>query len=286
MKIITDSGANLSPEDAQRLGIQVVPFKLTFAGRTYVDGVELTAGELYQKMQENPDLFPTTSQPAAGEFAAAYQAAGPDEEVLSIHISGGLSGTLQSAQAALGMLKDARVMLVDSRTLSVPLGWLARAAARVVQGGVSLETARDKLLAMRENMDALFTLTDMRYLIHGGRISHLRGLLASLLRIKPVIGVGEDGRYETRGQDTTLKKALRRMAELAVRRFPGQRLHVQFLHGDFAEGVEMLRAALSELTQFTEGAVERIPAALGAHTGPNLVGLAYTTQETAEAAGL
>lgn len=285
MKIITDSGSNLSPEVAEALGVQVIPFKLTFAGQTYVDGVDLTAQELYQKMNENPDLFPTTSQPSAGDFAAAYGAAG-GEEILSIHISSGLSGTLGSAQSAAAMLPNARIAMVDSRTLSVPLGWLAKAAVRAAQSGKSLEAARDKIVTLRESMDAIFTLTDMKYLIHGGRISHLRGLLASLLRIKPVIGVGEDGRYETRGQDATLRKALRRMAELAAQRFPGQRLYIQLLHGEFSQGVEQLREALSEIASFTEGAVERIPAALGAHTGPNLVGIAYTNAETAEAAGL
>ena len=288
MKIITDSGANLDPAEARALGINVVPFSITFKGNTYQDGIDLTAGELYHLMETHADLFPTTSQPSAGVFEQVYRAAVTQDhaEILSIHISSGLSGTYQAASLAAQQLPDAEITLFDTRTLSIPMSWIVKSAALAVQQGLSVEAITERLQHLRENSEAFFTLTDLKYLRHGGRISHIRSLAAAILRIKPIIAVGSDGKYETRGQEMTFRKALGKMAELAGARFPGKKLFVEIMHGENPEAVERVRDLLGEFTEFVEGAVARIPAALGSHTGPSLVGVSVMPLDLAQEVGL
>lgn len=288
MKIITDSGANLDPAEAQLLGITVVPFSITFKGSTYQDGIDLNADELYHLMETHADLYPTTSQPSAGMFEQVYREAKAqdNEEILSIHISSGLSGTYQAAELAVQQLPQARITLFDTRTLSIPMSWMVKAAARAVQQGATREAVVPILEHLRANSEAFFTLTDLRYLRHGGRISHIRSLAAAILRIKPIIAVDAGGKYETRGQEMTFRKALHKMAELAGERFPGKKLFVEMMHGENLEAVDRLRDLLGEFAEFAEGTVARIPAALGSHTGPSLVGISLMPLDLAQEVGL
>ncbi len=137
---------------------------------------------------------------------------------------------------------------------------------------------------MQTKTQGLFTLDSLKYLIHGGRISHLKGLLASMLRIKPVIGPEKiNGIYATFGQELTWKRALNRIPEVVGTMFTeGQRLRVQLLHGQNLEGVEFLRQAISRkfICQFDPVAV--VAPVLGAHTGPSLVGLGVGDPEVFE----
>jgi len=143
-----------------------------------------------------------TSQPSAGEFALVYrELAKTDPDILSIHISSGLSGTVNAAQAGAEMVPEARVTVVDTKTLSSPSGWQVEAAARAVKAGSSLADALALIEKIGSATDVLYTLKELKYLIHGGRISHLKGLLASMLNIKPIIGVEKvRGTYVTLGR--------------------------------------------------------------------------------------
>ena len=150
MKVVTDSAANFSPERAKELGVEMVPFSVTFMGKTYRDGADITPEELYHMFSENQGHYPTTSQPSPGDYAAIYQKY-PDEEMISVHISSGLSGSYSSAVTAANMVSNERISVVDSRTLGPVEGWMVELAAQ----GAKLGWARDHILAamhtLREN---------------------------------------------------------------------------------------------------------------------------------------
>jgi DegV family protein with EDD domain len=276
MQIVTDRGADLLPEVAEEFGIHYTPLKVTLDNRTYASGVDIMPDEFY-KLLANTEDMPITSQPSVGEFVELYQSlAQTDPEILSIHISSGLSGTLNSARAAAVMVPEAHVTFFDTRTLSCPQGWQVEAAARALRAEWSLERILAFLTEMRLQTDGIFTVATMKYLIHGGRISHIKGLVASLLNIKPIIGVEkENGTYIQLGQEITLKRAIFHEADLLIKRFgAGTKLRVQLLHANNLPGTEWLREKLLQLFEVEWVPTVSITPALGAHVGTGLVGMA------------
>lgn len=277
MQIVTDRGADLSPQQLEGLNIHFASLRITLDNQTYESGVDLDGDTFYRMLRET-NSYPITSQPSAGEFAELYRRlAQTDPDILSIHISSGLSGTVNAARSGAEMVPEAHVSIWDSKTLSCPLGWQVEAAAWLVKKKASLEEILTRLEVLREKAEGMFTLDTLKYLIHGGRISHISGLLASMLSIKPVIGVGKvDGKYIQIGRYITIKRAIAGLADI-VASWPGvgKKIRVQLLHGNNLEGVEMLRNKLSELIDCVWLPTVPIAPVLGAHTGPGLVGLSF-----------
>jgi DegV family protein with EDD domain len=275
MQIVTDSAADLSAAQLEELHIHTVPLSVQLDGKTYRSRIDLQPDEFYTLLSQT-ESFPTTSQPSPGDFAALYrQLALIDPDILSIHISSGLSGTLNAARAGASMVPEAKVTFFDSKTLSSPLGWMVQAAAYALRNKWTVERILDQLCQMQAKTQGLFTLDNLKYLIHGGRISHIKGLVASILRIRPLIGPEKiNGVYATFGQEMTLKRALNRIPEVVSSMFSeGQRIRVQLLHGQNQEGVEFLRQAISRKFTCQFDPVAVVAPVLGAHTGPSLVGL-------------
>ncbi len=281
MQVVTDRGADLAPEQLRELEVHFAPLRVELDGKSYQSGVDLQPEEFYRLLSQT-ESFPTTSQPSAGEFAALYrELAKNDPEILSIHISSGLSGTIESARAGAALVPEARVTFFDSLTLSCPLGWQVEAAARAILDGWPLEKILQRLDAIRQQATGTFTLPLLKYLIHGGRISHLRGLVASLLSIKPIISVDKvSGKYISLAQEVTFKRAIQRMVDLITGTFAeGSSLRIQLLHANNLEGLELVRHRLDQLFKCTYMPVASIAPVLGAHTGPGLVGLCFGPAE-------
>ena len=271
MQIVTDSAADLAPSQIAGLPIHFTTLRLSLGGVPFTGSNE----EFYQKLSET-DEYPVTSQAAAGEFAELYRkVAKTDPDILSIHISGGLSGTINSARVGASMVPEAKVTFWDSRTLSAALGWQVEAAARMVVKGFKLDKILERLTQIRDTVDGMFTIKEMKYLIHGGRVSHLKGLLASVLNIKPIIGVDHTtGMYTNAAQDMTFKRALTRMVNLDKVRYAGMgALRAQIVHGNNPEGVEFIRKKAEEELHCKFDETVPVAPALGAHTGPSLAGI-------------
>ena len=195
MQIVTDSGTDvgLPPEQLAELNIHVVPLVVTLDGKSYHEGVDIQPDEFYRLLAATGSL-PVTSQPSAGDFAGIYRGlAATDPDILSIHMTSGLSGTFNSAQAGAKLVPEVNITLADTKTLSAAAGWQVKAAARAVKAGWSMERIVALMGRVGAASDSLYTLKELKYLIHGGRISHMKGLIASMLNIKPLIGVEKEG---------------------------------------------------------------------------------------------
>jgi DegV family protein with EDD domain len=277
MQIVSDGGMDLAPEQRARLGIQLTPLILTLDGKDYQSGVDIQPQAFYELLAQT-DSMPSTTQPSVGEFAELYRKlATVDPEILSVHISSGLSGTLNAARLGAEAVPEARVTVLDTKTLSGAQGWQVEAAARAAKAAWT----KDRIVALVEQVskatDTLFTLATLKYLMHGGRISHIKGLAASLLNIKPIIGVEKvGGTYVQKAQTRTLNKAILQIAELiSAQHKAGTAMRVQVLHGDNEEGAALLRERMNQLFECTWLPTSSIAPVLGAHTGPGLVGIAY-----------
>lgn len=282
MQIVTDSGTDLSltKEELADLNIYVVPLNVRLGEVTYREGVDITPGEFYPLLEES-EKMPTTSQPSTGEFSDTYQKIlETDPDILSIHISSGLSGTYNAALAAADLHPDANITVVDTKTLSAAAGWQVEAAARVIKSGWALDKVKPLIRTIGEASESIYTLNELQYLIHGGRISHMKGLLASVLNIKPLIGVEKNkGTYVQLGQARTFNKAVESLVKIIKEKhIPGSELRVQVLHSYNFEGAEKLRDLIDktfECTWLPEGHISLV---LGAHTGPSMIGVAYASQ--------
>ena len=286
MHIVTDSGTdpNLSPEQAADLNVHIVPLVVTLDGKSYREGVDIQPDEFYRLLAAS-DGLPVTSQPSAGDFAELYRRlAATDPDILSIHISSGLSGTFNSAVAGAALVPEANVTHVDTKTLSAGAGWQVEAAARALRAG----WVKGQALALVERIGAathsMYTLEELKYLIHGGRISHMKGLIASMLNIKPLIGVETvGGTYVQLGQARTFKRAVKGLVDrIGNLHPPGSALRVQVLHSSNPDGAAMLRQLVDQRFECTWLPVGPMSLVLGAHTGPSMVGVAYAPMSVFE----
>lgn len=277
MKIVTDSTADISAKQLEGLTVKVIPLHMILDGIDYRSGVDITSDETYVKLASSGNL-PVTTPPTLVEFRHFYEwLAEDDPEILSIHLSSGLSETVNVARQAASQVIGADITVVDSGTITAGLGWQVEAAARAAKAGWPLEQILELIGQVRRTSDMMFTVNDLTYLIHGGRINHLLGGIANVFNIKPIIGINPETLiYETRGMKVSFNTALKGVVEAMLRRCPrGSRLRVQMSHVDFPEAIE-------ELAQLVEAQyqVEWLPTiqtdpVLGAHTGPTLAGLIF-----------
>ncbi len=282
MQIVTDSGTdvNLTPEQAAELNIHIVPLVVTLDGKSYREGVDINPEDFYPILIESGNL-PITSQPSAGEFADLYRRlAVKDPDILSIHMTSGLSGTYNSALTGAEMVPEANVTHFDTKTLSGTAGMMVEAAARAVKAGWAIDQILSLVQKIGDACDTIYTLDELKYLIHGGRISHMKGLIASLINLKPLIGVEKvNGTYEQMGQVRTFKGALKGLVKLIGRKHePGSELHIQVVHSGNPEGAAFLREQIDKVYKCNWLPVRPMSLVLGAHTGPSMVGVGFGPQ--------
>ena len=283
MQIVTDSGTDLRlpPEEEAELNIHTVPLTVTLDGKSYREGLDIQHKDFYPLLEASNGL-PTTSQPSAGEFAEVYkELAATDPEILSIHMTSGLSGTFNAAVEGAKLVPEADVTHIDTKTLTAAAGWQVYAAARALKAGWAKEQILGLVKRIGEATDCMYSLNELKYLIHGGRISHMKGLLASILNLKPLIGVEKvNGTYVQLGQARTFKRALKGLANLITEKYPeGSALMVQVLHSNNPEGAEMLSGMVDQLFECTWLPVGPMSLTLGAHTGPSMVGVGFAPLE-------
>ncbi len=288
MQIVTDSGTDVgfTPLQMKEYDVHVVPLTVTLGGKSYREGIDIKPDEFYDLL-DKAEGMPVTSQPAAGEFALVYrELAKKDPDILSIHISSGLSGTVNSAIAGAAMVPEARVTVIDTKTLSVPSGWQVEAAARAVKAGWEPQQVLDLVTRIGNDTNVLYTLKELKYLIHGGRISHLKGLLASVLNIKPIIGVEKErGTYVTLGQARSFTSAVIAAVEQVRRRVgAGVPLRAQVVHAANPEGAQQLVKEIASGFKVDWVPVRQLSLVLGAHVGRSMIGVCYAPAE--EFAGL
>lgn len=282
MQFVTDSGTDLtlSPAQLADLNIHIVPLTVTLDEKSYREGLDIQPEDFY-RLLEASDSLPLTSQPAAGELAEKYrQLAANDPDIMSIHISSGLSGTVNAARLAAEMVPEVDVSVVDSKTLSAAAGWQVEMAARAAQAGWSKDRIMSMLDGISAASDSLYTLKELKYLIHGGRIGHMKGLIASVLNIKPIIGVEKlAGTYEQLGQVRTFKRAMVGIVDQMAKQYaPGSALRVQVMHAFNLEGADNLRQHVDQRFDCSWLPTRTISLVLGAHTGPSLVAVAFAPQ--------
>lgn len=273
--IATDSVSNLTPKLVKQYDINVIPQVLNWEGNTYHDGIDITQSEFYQRLATAKEL-PTTSQPSVGEFKEFFEKIAKGcESILCITISDNLSGTLDSARGAQQLVKDVPIEVIDSRSASMGQGFIVLAAARALKEGASLAEAADIARRLVPITKAVFVVDTLEFLHRGGRIGGAKRLFGSVLSIKPILHL-DDGQIEPLENVRTKRKALSRALEIIEADTAGKGpLHVAVIHASNPGEAEQFRREVVDRLKPVEVVETELTPAIGTHTGPGLVGLAY-----------
>ncbi len=269
--VITDSAADIPDEDMERLDIHMVPCRIQFGDRGYLDKVSITAGEFFRKLAASPD-HPTTSQPAPGDFRRQYQfLASHFADVLSINLTGKVSGTLEAARSAAERVNaHGRIHVINSRNASLGQGLLVVAAAEYAKAGLNVEDAIAAVNRLIPDTRTYGLLKDLRFAVRGGRVPRWVKTVADLLRATAIIRTVPDGRVASGTFLFGRKNRIRRFARYVAKRTPAaDSLDVAIghavCHEDAVELERELRGCFDNIHRTT---ITDIGAALGAHGGP------------------
>lgn len=272
VRVVTDSTADLPAEVVRDLDITVVPAYIGFKGRTYRDGVDIGHDELYKRIAESDALL-TTSQPAPSDFAEAYRRLLMEaDEIVSIQVTSKLSGTCNSAIKARDMVGGkGRIEVVDSEFVSMGLGLITIAAARLAKSSASLGRVLDEARQNISHTHAWGLLDTMKYVLRSGRLGKAKSLLGSMLSVKPMLTM-HNGELLPAGLVRTRLKGLEKLLDIFKGCVSVQ--EVGIVHSTTPDEAQWLKCRLSALLDASLIHVSRLGPALGVHGGPGTLILA------------
>lgn len=264
--VVADSTSDIPAELARDLGVEIVPLLVQFGEETFHDG-ELTQAQFFERMSAAPEL-PTTGTPGVGAFADAYERALQHaESVVSIHISSGLSGTIEAARQAAAQFGD-RVHVFDSLNLSWGLGWQVVEAARAAQAGGAVADVLAAAERTRERVRMIVGLDKLDNLAKGGRIGAVSAFLGGLLDLKITLTVTDKGVFEPVARARGAKAAVRGTMEWIGEQMKGATTGAFcVMHALSAERAEELRRAIEDAYEVTEMHVVEVGVVIATHTG-------------------
>jgi DegV family protein with EDD domain len=280
MKIVTDCAADLPAEELESLGIVQAPLYIQFP-EGEVNSADISADDFYNRLEAMRPAIPSTAQPSSGVFSEIYRkVTDAGKSILSIHVSSGLSGTINSARMGAEHIKENVVHIVDSMTLSGGERFQVLAAARAAKAGWNMKAILERLEKIRANTEVIYTLETLEYLARGGRIGRVQALMGSVLKIKPIIRVDhKDGKYSTVAKGRTVTQNLSTIVDHIADMYGSIPLWVTVLHGRFAESADVLAKSMSQRLNIKKLEILRISPVLGVHTGPGIVGAAVMPME-------
>jgi DegV family protein with EDD domain len=271
--IATDSTADVPPALAADLGIAVVPCLIYWGKEELLDGVDLGPWAFYDRLSRSPEL-PTTSQPALNSFVSVYRRLLEEEHceaVLSIHVAGNLSGTVNAAWAAAQTLPEpSRVAVIDSGQVSMGLGWSVIRAARMARAGATHSELGDAVREMLPRLRGTALIDTLENLYKGGRISQITAAVGTVLQIKPLITI-DSGQVQVVDRVRTRSRALQRL-EALVRAW-GPLAELAVLHTGAQALAEDLAAKLADLAPDGQLMIGPAGPALTTHLGLGAVGV-------------
>jgi DegV family protein with EDD domain len=274
IKIVTDSTADLTDEQIKKYELEVVPLTITIDNVSYTDRVDISPVEFLTKMGQAKEL-PKTSQPSAGTFLELYDRLDDEGyEILSIHMTGGMSGTVRSAESAAQMTR-ANVTVIDSRYISKALSFQVIEAAELANSGKTMEQIVAHLDQVR-NHTRLFLMVDtLENLVKGGRIGKGKAFLGSLLNIKPIASL-EGGEYTPVSKARSYSQVIKYLAKQFAEDVEGRKVkRVGLVHTEAKDLIAQLEQALRTVAEIDKVEIDYTTPVIATHTGVGTIALMY-----------
>ncbi len=272
--IVTDSTADLPANIYEENGIKVVPLHVHFEDKTYKEGVDLSSEEFYRKLASSK-VMPRTSQPAPHEFETVYrQLMDESDSIVSIHMSGKLSGTYQSASIAANTVGSGNIHVIDSNFVSAGTGLLALEAVRLSKLNITVQEIVDRIEAIKTRLRLFFTVDTFEYMVKNGRIGKATAFLGTLLSIRPIMAIAGGEVEPIEKLRGSRDKALKRLVEVAADAMPkGRAIRGAVVHAVEPERGNELKQALEDILPFEDLLTCSLGAVIGSHSGPGTLGV-------------
>jgi DegV family protein with EDD domain len=276
--VVTDSTSDLPVDIAKQHGITVVPLNVHIEDETYLDGVTISADEMYRILPDQK-VIPTTSAPSVGSFIEVFEKLSEShDEIISIHISAKLSLTHNSAVQAAAELntRGAKIEVIDTEQASMALGWIAIQAAENIATGGSLEETVALANSASTRASFIGMVDTLEYLVRGGRIGKAQGFVGSLLRIRPILTLTE-GVAHPAGRARNRTKGIARLKEMVAEAAPLDKLAV--LYTTDKDDAEDIADTVAEYSKNGKPVVAQLGPVVGNYLGPGTLGLGLIRSE-------
>ena len=284
IRIVTDTDSNIPQELMDEHDIQVAPIYIHFGEEAVREHYEITPTQFYERMAAMDEL-PKTSQPPVGEFVSIYErllTEDPAATIISLHISGKVSGTVESARQAAAMFPQADIRVMDTHTVSLGQTLMALEAAWMAKEGYSAEAIMAKMEIISDRMQVLFALNTLDYLAKGGRIGKASHLLGNVLDIKPLLTVTDEGVIDANGRFRTWRRALEGLKERVlvdvppqVSRPAGEVFYLGVVHAVNPADAQPLFEELVAALAPDVSVIAEVGPGLGVHVGPGTIGVCW-----------
>ncbi|WDC84111.1 DegV family protein [Caloramator sp. mosi_1] len=272
--LITDSSCDLPKEIIIKNNIEVIPLNVIYSNREYKDGVDITPEEVAKNLEVE---IPKTSMPSPSDVLnkIEYLKSEGYTHCIIITLSSGLSGTYNMIKMITSEISDMVIEVFDSKILSLGLGFVVLQTAKMIQQKLSFNEITNKLSSIREQVKGFFIVDTLEYLKKGGRIGRVTAALGSLLSIKPIISVDENGKYFTFNKARGKNQALDRMLDELKAVINNGKYLVGIPHGCVKEEALKYAEKIKALGNIEDIIIGQISPALLVHSGPGLIGLVF-----------
>ncbi|MFS9370981.1 DegV family protein [Streptococcus infantis] len=277
LAVITDSSAFLQAETLRKEDLFVLDIPVNIDGQEYVEGVNLTAQEFYEKMASASEL-PKTSQPSIAkldEILSSLKAKGYTH-ALGLFLSSGISGFYQNIQYMKDEYEGLTIAFPDTRITSAPLGYMVESVLKWAEQGDGFESILDKVTEQIENTSAFIMVDDLDHLVKGGRLSNGAAILGNLLSIKPILYFNDQGVIEVYEKVRTEKKATKRLVEIVKEATANGNYQITVIHGNAPQKAADLRQLLIDGGVATDVSIATFGSVIGTHLGEGSIALGYT----------
>ncbi|WP_129600008.1 DegV family protein [Anaerophilus nitritogenes] len=270
--VITDSSCDLPQEWIQKYNIEVLPLRVIYSQQEFRDRVEISPQEVYENLEIET---PKTSLPSPEDAKNLFHKLQEQEytHVLGIFISSGLSGTYNMVKNVADEFEKLTIELVDSKTLSMGLGFLVLEAAKEVYKNSNFAQIIEKIKKILHKSELFYVLKTLEYLRKGGRIGLVEGTVGEILGIKPIISIDEDGKYYTYKKVRGRKKSIDDIYSIVKEKIKDKRIDIAIMHGNAEEEAKKLLERIKDIGNINETLFSQISPVLGVHTGPGLIGV-------------
>jgi DegV family protein with EDD domain len=270
--LITDSSCDLTKEIIKKYNIRVVPLRIIYKDKEYIDRVNIEPQEVYDNLVKE---IPTTSMPSMQDIGDTFAAIEQEgyTHVIAITISSGLSGTFNTVKLVSGSHPNLVTCIFDSKTLSAGLGALVAECGELIEQGKEFEEIVNALPSIKERISVYYVLETLEYLKKGGRIGKVAGTIGELLNLKPIISVDAEGKYFTYAKVRGRKQSICRLSDIAKDVLTTTKAKLFILQGGAMEEGRKLYDSFVDMPNVTSLHFGDISPALGVHTGPGLLAI-------------
>ncbi|MBS6502264.1 MAG: DegV family protein [Clostridium sp.] len=276
--LITDSTCGLPKEYINEYDVKVVPLKILYKDKEFIDGINITPEEVYSKL---PKELPTTSMPSVDDITSLYNELIKESytQAIVLPVSSGLSGTINSFKLASEEFKDKiNTFIFDTKILSMAVGLIVIEVGKMIKKKMNFEDICNTIPKLRENLWMYFTVDTLEYLIKGGRIGKVTGGIGEILNLKPIITMDDNGSYTNYTKVRGSKQAFKKLLDLSTDILNKGKGKVIIMTGTMHEEAEKLKEILSSHENTTFIYKGTITPAVGIHSGPRLLAVAVMSE--------